>query len=115
MITLPCFFRRLGDANKYISSMDLPGGLQAPLGLLPKSLPFSSSPGMGTARQETSLLLCAGRDCIPRHRSSGIPPAVTLPALAIKAKCAGPASVGPLFSRQVEKDFLLPSSSFPRH
>ena len=38
-----------------------------------------------------------------------------LHCLAIKAKCAGPASAGPLFSRQVEKDFLSSSSSFPQH
>jgi len=38
-----------------------------------------------------------------------------VPTLAIKAKCAGTASVGPLFSREVDKNFLSSSSSFPWH
>ena len=52
MIMLPCFFSRFGDANKCTSSMDLPHGLYDPLGQLCKSLPFSSSPGMGTTRSK---------------------------------------------------------------
>lgn len=72
--------------------------------VLHKSLAFSSSPGMGTTRQKTSLLLCTACDSTPRHPSSAIPFVVTA-YTDNKGKCADPASARPLFSKQVEKDF----------
>lgn len=114
MIMPPCFFRRLGDANKCISSMDFQVGYKLPLDYFTSLCrsaqalawaPQGSKPASCSVQAVTS---CPDIVPLPSHLQ-------LLPALAIKAKCAGPVSVGPLFSRQVEKDFLSPSFSFPQH